>query len=221
MALTSTEIDRCRYECRIALTRIGAEPYIGFNALMTKAIAPYLIDYGSTSTTTVAAASPAVDAVITVVANPVVPDPYNAPGFVPGAQVVVDLGPSQEFSTIRAVSGLQLTLSTLTNAHGTAGAQYPVILKGAEWIVRDIIGRIDAVNTELSSTAVQGAGTAQVDEIKLHASIKGSAPQKDRFEALVGQREQARLDLSYALFGDDIRKFTRAPSGGGSRVEIF
>ena len=219
MALTSVEVDRCKYEVGVALTRIGAEPYITYTAVFDRAVAPYLIDYGSTSTTTVQATTGGADATVVVAANPIVPAPYNSAGFVVGAQVVVDVGPSQEFSTIRAVSGLSLTLSTLQYAHGLGGAQYPVILKGAEWIVRDIIARIDVINTELGTTAPLGAGTQQVDEIKLYASQRGGTTQRDRFESLVAQRDQARFDLSFAIFGADIRNFRKA--GGGSRVELY
>ena len=220
MSLTSVELDRIRYELGISLVRLGAEPFIAFYAVFTKAVAPYLTDTGSTSTTTIAAVTTGADAVVTVVANPIVTDPYGTVAFAPGVDVVVDTGPNQEFATVRAVTGLSLTLSTLSLAHGTAGAQYPVILKGAEWIVRDILTRITAINGELSSTAVQGAGAAAVDEIKLAVSMRNGKDQRDRFDSLIVQREQARFDLSYALFGADIRTNSRRRSGGG-RMELY
>jgi hypothetical protein len=197
MSLTSVELDRIRYELGAAVTRIGAEPYITFQAVFSKAIAPYLTDIGSTSTTTVAAVAGGASTAIVVAANPIAADPYNAPGFVVGADVVVDVGPAREFATIAVVSSLSLTL-TLSNAHGTAGAPYPVVLKGAEWIVRDIIARIDVINTQLSSVAPMTSGIKAVDEIEFFGGGEGKRS-RNRADDLLYQRMIARDDLSSAI----------------------
>ena len=219
MSLTQHELDRIRYESGANVLRIGSEPYVTFQAIFSRVILPYTTDVGSTSTSTIAAVTAGADASVTVLANPLGQDTATV-AFAPGVAVVVDVGPSQEFATVRSVSGLTLILSTLSNAHGAAAAPYPVNVKGSEWIVRDILTRLDAINAELSSTAVQGAGTAAVDEIKLHASLKGGRDQRDRFDALIVQRMNARDDLCSAIGLPN--QWRAKPGGQGpTRYELY
>jgi len=206
---------------RVALTRIGAEPFIAFNAIFTKAIAPYLIDYGSTSATSVLAVQSGAQVAIAVVANPVVVDPYNVACFAPGTAVVVDVGPLQELATVLSldvVGGVNLTMQ-LTLAHGAGGASYPVVLAGGEFAVREILSRLTVIEGQLSSTAPLSAGVEAVDEIKMSASIRGRGAQRNRFDDLMVQRDQARRDLGDILGLGEY--YLRKGRSGGSRVELY
>ena len=215
MALSSTEVDRIRYALGYPVTRIGAEPYITYAAVFDKAIIPYLTDVGSTSATAVTAVVAGADVAVTVAINPTLPQYPNGLAFVVGVIVAVDVGPTSEQSIIKAVSGNVLTL-TLSNAHG-ALAPYPIVLAGAEQIIRDILTRLDDINTELR-IAVKGSGVQQVDEVQLYANTKGRTKQADKFGALMFQRDQARTDLSDAIGLVNLRTARR---GGGGKMELY
>jgi hypothetical protein len=181
---------------------VGAELFTleGYAAVFDSAIEPYLIDQGSTSTTAVTAASPAANVQITVAANPAITGAnVNVYGsvFRVGSHLVVDVGPQQEVDIIvQAISGLVLTVA-LANAHGPT--VYPVVLKGGEWVVRDIIVRLDAVNAQLKGYAPTIAGLKKADETEFYASQKGRRGQKNAAEDLYDQRDMARRDLCTAL----------------------
>jgi hypothetical protein len=209
MALKWEEIQRLRYETGYNVVGVGAELYTidGYAAVFDQAIEPYLVDFGSTSTTTVAAG--AGTTTLTLASNPTV---YGANGpttnvyglsFQVGSSLVVDVGPNQEIGSaqtgnviIQAISGLTITLA-LQNAHGPT--QYPVVLKGGEWIIRDILTRLDTINTQLKGFAPAVAGLAQADEAKFFSSMKGRRGQKGVTDDLMEQRDWARKDLCSAL----------------------
>lgn len=215
MALTQPELDRIRQELGVPLTRIGAEPYITWQAVFARAIAPYLIDTGSTSTTSVVAASGGASVPVTVAANPNAPD-FAAPVFVPGCEVVVDMGPPQEVATIQSVAGLVLTL-TLSNAHS---GTYSVVPKGAEWNVRQILSRLETIRVQLSNIAPLQAGVVQVDEIKLSEGTRKGAGPRNMADELVSQRMQAREELSSSLGVPNLWR-QRAMTQSSSRVELY
>lgn len=216
MALRQEEIDRIRYELGVPLTRVGAEPYITWVPIFAKVIQPYLFDNSTTSTTAVSAAPGGAPISVTLVANPEGPDGFGLV-FAVGTSCVVDVGPAQEIATIAALSGLVATM-TLANAHGGAGASYPIAPNGAEQIVRDIFVRLDAINVQLRTIAPQTAGITQADEIKLSPSMRGRSRQSDTFDSLVAQRDQARQDLADAIGFKDLRKLAQSSV---SRVELY
>ena len=218
MSLTSVELDQIRFELGYPLTRIGAEPYITFAAVFSRAVAPYLTDVGSTSATAVTASAAGANNTIVVAANPVAVDPYNTVGFVVGANVVVDVGPAQETAIIQVVSGLSLTLS-LTNAHGALGI-YPVMLAGAEKFIRDLLNRLTVISNELTNTAPKVAGLTKVDEIEASSQGAGKRGGKtlDRGNVLYQQRDLARRDLARAL---GVGYLNDQRASAGAQMEIY
>jgi hypothetical protein len=203
MALRFEDIARLKAETGYNVANVGAELYVlnGYAAVFDAAIAPYLIDQGSTSGTLVGAQATPTAVEITLAANPPVGGAVvNVYGLVfqQGSKVVVDVGPSQEIGVIiQGLSGLVATVA-LQNEHGTAGA-YPVLLQGGEFIVRDIISRIDIINSQMKGYAPAVAGVAQADEAKFFASQRGRRGQMGAFDDLVYQRDMARRDLCAAL----------------------
>jgi hypothetical protein len=218
MALTSTEIDECRHESGYASTRIGAEPYVAYAALFDVAIQPFTTDVGSTSVTPVAAAFGGARIGIMVAANPALPQKPNGLAFVPGARVNVDLGPSQELDVVlEAVLGTTLYL-TLANAHGTVGVPYPVMLAGAEHVVRHILARLRTVRTELETIAPRATGVSAIDkkDVELFASLKGGRQQRSKYDELVVMRADLRDELCQALNVENLWRRRRSEHGGSA-----
>jgi hypothetical protein len=215
MALRPEEIDRIKYELGVPVTRVGAEPYISYVAVFDRAIQPYLYDASTTSSTAVTAAPAGALVSITLAANPAAASGVGLT-FQAGSYVVVDVGPAEETTVLQSITGL-VAQCYLVNAHvGT----YGVWPQGAEWIVRNIVDRIDAINTQLQTVAPQTAGMTKVDEIEFSSmsqsgSRRGTA---DKFQALIRQREQARDDLGEAVGFPNLRSATRR---GGRSFELY
>lgn len=214
MALRNEEIVRLKYELGMNVTGVGAEVYIGYVAIFDRAVQPYLIDVGTTSNTAVTASPTGASVPITVLVNPVSTTSTQALSFVPGSQVVVDVGPNQETTIVQSVAALALTVQ-LFNAHtGT----YPVILQGAEQIIRDIFTRLDVIKSELTNVAPKTAGISKVDEAEFVPRKAGREKSFDKFGSLMWQRDEARRDLAGAL-GIPYLKDVRKASGG--RMELY
>ena len=214
MALRNEEILRLKYELGFNITGIGAEVYITYTAIFDRAIQPYLIDVGTTSSTAVTAAPGGASTTITLAANPVSSSATQALSFVVGSNVVVDVGPAGETAVIAAINSLAITL-TLVQAHSST---YPVLLNGAEQTVRDLFTRLDAIRTEMLNVAPKTAGMQQVDELQFTPNIKGRSKTMDKFGALLWQRDEARRDLAGALGVPYMRDVRNRGSGGGMSV---
>lgn len=209
---------------RVEVTVKEAYVLNSYVAVFDAAIAPYLIDQGSTSTSAVTAQSTPTNTTITVAANPNVTGAQvgNVYGqvFQVGTKIVVDVGPQQEADVvIQAISGLSLTVA-LQNAHGPA--QYPVTLQGGEYLARDILKRLDVINGQLKGFAPVTAGLSQADDAKFYSGTRGGrrGSQRGVIDDLIEQRDWARKDLA-ALLGIqnlwDLRgRFGSSDGGSGS-----
>lgn len=224
MALTNDQILRCKLECGYNVVGIGAEVYAleGYVALFDRAIQPYVIDFSTTSATVVSASTLAPATVpVTLAANPTVAgNTIQSLAFVQGTNVVVDVGPNAELSTIQVLIGLVAYLA-LSNAHGQNGS-YPVKVRGAEQFILDFIARIDAINSEMTLVSPKMAGMQQVDEIKAYASERGRRRQRNKHDDLVEQRLTARRDLCAGLgipYLPDVRR--GGSRGGGLSIEAY
>lgn len=206
MAFDFGFIQKLKGQLGFNAVNVGAEAYVlnGYAAMFDAAIAPYMVDQGSSSTTVVPASSTgsAVAVAVTVAANPIVSGAQvaNIYGnvFTQGAKVVVDVGPQQETNVvIMGISGLVLTL-LLANAHGQYGS-YPVLLQGGEYLARQIMARIDVIEGQLTGIAPITAGVTRADDVQLASSMMGRKGQLDKFQSLNAQRDLARKELASLL----------------------
>jgi hypothetical protein len=212
--LTNDEILRLKGACGYNVVGIGAEAYsgmAGYVALFDRAVQPYLIDQSTTSSTAVTAAPGGAAVSITLAANPPAPGNNVQPlTFALQSKIVVDIGPSQETSVIQSITGLVIVV-TLANAHGTLGS-YLVEPWGAEYQVRAYLTRLDAINAQLDTFAPLLAGVQEaVGDAKFYGSRRGGrqGSERNKFDDLIAQREQARRDLCGVLgipYLADVRK---------------
>jgi hypothetical protein len=198
--LTNDEILRIKGACGYNVVGVGAEAYSsleGYVALFDRAIQPYLIDYSTTCSTVVVAAASGATVPITLASNPTVTgNNVQSLAFATGSNIVVDVGPNQEFTVIQNLSGL-VAIVQLFNAHGSL-ATYPVEPKGAEYQVRAYLSRLDTINTLLDSRAPVVAGLQEaVGDAKFYGSESGGRRGRVRnnFDDLIAQRLTARRDL--------------------------
>ena len=217
MALRNEEVIRLKYELGYNITGVGAEVYITYVAVFDKAVQPYLIDVSTTSSTQVSANAAGAPVIITVASNPVSTSSTQTTAFAVGSNVVIDVGAYQETSTITYINGLQFSVF-LYNAHN---GTYPVVLQGAEQIVRDLFSRLDNIKAEMLNTAPRVAGVAQVDEMQFHAAERGRRKIRNRIDDLVYQREIARLDLAGALGIPYLRPMLNGTGRGGGSVGLY
>lgn len=220
MALTNADVLRLKAELYYNVVGIGAEAYSsldGYVALFDRAIQPYLIDLGSTSSTVIALNAGITT--LTVASNPaVVGNAVQPLAFAAGTNVVVDLGANQERTMILAISGLTLTVS-LALAHG--GYTYPVVVQGGESFVRDVFAQIDTINSEMRVIAPKTAGVEAVDEVRLVPAARGRKASRDKFESLIEQRHTARRDLAGLLGVPYLYDVRRRGGGGGTMYEVY
>lgn len=240
MALQWGDIQRLKFETGYNVTNVGAEIYVlnGYAAVFDAAIAPYLFDQGSSSSTPVTAQPvPAIGApvpvpvVLTLASNPnVTGQPIGSvPGqgsiygvcFQVGTKIVVDVGPNQEAGVIvQAVSGLQITAS-LALAHGTGGTTYPVLVQGGEYQVRDILARLDNINAQMRDLAPITAGVQQADEVKLYPSERGRRGNRNKIDDLNVQRDLARKDLAATLGIPNLWEMRGKFGGAGGGMQEY
>ncbi len=214
MALRNEEIIRLKYELGYNVTGVGADVYIQYSAVFDRAVQPYLIDASTTSATTIPAGAGVAN--ITLASNPASITSTQSLQFVVGSNVVIDVGVAKETSVIQSVSGLTITLN-LVNAHS---GTYPVVLQGAEQVIRDCFDRLDQIKGEMLNVAPKTAGIAAITgEIEFfssgHQNRKGG---RTKFEDLMFQRTIARRDLAGAL---GIPYLLDLRSAGGANFEVY
>lgn len=182
MALTDEELLRIRYELGFNLLSTSAVPYIGVTQIFDQVIQPYLFSgTNTTSITTITAATTATPATLTLA---------SATGFAALARVVVDVDDREEVVTVQAVSGSTITALFKLAHSGT----YPVILEGAESIVRDILRQIRGVQRQITA-AISTAGIKRVDVIEFYGATSATTQVKSLQGLLMHWRDQ----LSSAL----------------------
>jgi hypothetical protein len=217
MALRYEEVLRCKKELGYNVVGVGAEAYVlgGYAAVFDRAIEPYLVDVGTTSASTVAAANCPTVTTIALASNPPLVGVTNQQlTFVQGSEVVVDVGPLQEASVVLAINSLSATLQ-LQLAHGAYGS-YPVLLLGAEQFVRNIFKRMDILAEQLRNIAPMTAGIEKVDEAVLSAAEKGRRGKRNKFDDLNAQRDLARKDLAATLGVPNLWEIRGKYGGSGS-----
>lgn len=159
MALTSSEVNRIRYELGYGIIDI-ANPYITTFSLFETVIQKYLESGATTSSSTAVTAASSPTPVTLVVAS--------ANGISAGDRLVVDVDSRQEAATIQSVSGTSVTLMLSLAHSGT----YPVTVEGGESIVRNILTQLRNLTDSVGGAGgafgkvVAQAGIKSVDEIE-------------------------------------------------------
>lgn len=195
MPLTSGELDRIRAETGYNVLGVGAEPYIGVQALFSQVIQPYLREGAdTTSSTSVTAAASGAFVTLTVA---------SATGISLHERIAVDVDDYLEMATVRSVSGTSVGV-ILKKAH--AGT-YPVTVDGGLQQVRECLSALYLIHQRIHGLEGTG-GLKQVDEIQWY-DAKG----KTQLEILSSQLDHWRDELAARL---GICRIKPGRSNGGS-----
>lgn len=205
MALSDSEIYRIRKELGYNVLTVGAEPYIGIVAIFNRVIQTYMSGGASTTSSTAVTAASTPTVVGLVLAS--------ITGFTTGDRVVVDVDSFRETPTIRSISGSTISVA-LSLAHtGT----YPVVVEGGETMVRDLLRKIEAVNTQLDA-ASSTAGLKRAEDIEWYQSQTGAYGGSAQLGALYSQRSQLRDELAMLL---GVENLWRVRQSAGSSVAVY
>lgn len=194
MPLTTGELDRIRAELGYNVLNVGAEPYIGVQAIFAQVIAPYLREGLETTTSTQVTAS-----VSGAIARLIVADPT---GLSLHSRVAIDVDDFLEVATVRELSGPTIAVYLKKEHSGT----YTVTTDGGLQIVRECLASL--YKTQLLIDDLDGTGSLKkVDEVEFY-DVRG----KSWLQNLVAQQEHWR-DRLRATLGIE-RKPINASRGG-------
>lgn len=203
MALSTSEVQRIRKALGYNVLSAGAEPYITYVAVFDRVVQAYLSGgAATTSSTAVTAASTPTVVSLTLA---------SVTDFAAGDRVVVDVDSLQEVATIRSVTGSAISVALALAHAGT----YPVIVEGGETMVRDLLRKIAAVDTQLDAvTATAGLKRAEDIEWYQSSSFGGSA----QLGALYTQRDMLRDELAMLL---GVPNLWRVRRGSGGTIAMY
>jgi hypothetical protein len=179
--LTTGELDRIRAELGYNVLDVGAEPYIGVQAIFSQVIQPYLREGLETSSSTEVAENASGTLVGLTLAS--------ATGLSVRTKLVVDVDDFLEVATIRALAGNVATV-LLKKAH--AGT-YPVTVDAGLQIVRECLAALFRIEQLIAELEGEGA-LKKVDEIEFY-DVKG----RSRLGLLVEQQRHWRQRLASHL----------------------
>ena len=213
MALTTAEHQRIKYELGYPNLDNAAEPYIGIHAFFSAVLQPYLLHGAATTSSTPVTASTTPTAQTLTLAS--------GTGFAAGDVVVVDVDDRQERATIQAFSGVSATV-LLSKAH--AGT-YPVIVEGAESIIRDILNELRLLTSGMGgkagaiSSIRSRVGIKRVDDVEFFGGGQTLASQGvDPLTQVLQLREMWRDELAQAI---GIPRLNGKNNSGGSDVSVY
>jgi hypothetical protein len=197
MAFTTSELARIKAELGYNLLQVGADVYVGVTQLFEQVVNTNVpAEIRTTSATNVTAQTSPTPVALTLV---------DATGFAAGEQVVVDVDGRREKATIAALSGSAIT-TQLSLAHS---GTYPVSVVGPIVLVREALGRIDAVKAKMSTTFGAGA-LKRVDEVEFYAVGRNG---KSQFGALGDELAYWRNEIASILGVPNA--WAMKPGGGG------
>jgi|SRR4051812_26639129 hypothetical protein len=207
MALLDSEIARLKAELGYNLLNVGAEPYIGITSLFSQIIKPYLSSGAITTSSTAVTQQSAPTAIALTLAS--------ATGFSQFDRVVVDVDGAQETASVRAISGSAITV-LLSGAHS---GTYPVTVEGGEAIVRENLGRILGVKTQMATVLGEGQ-LKKVDEVEFYQSplAASSSLGGGLFATLAAQLTFWRDELASCL---GIQSMWKSRQSAGSRMSVY
>lgn len=209
MALSDSELARCKRELGFSLLSSGAQAYVEDHTfLWEQIIQPFVLDVAdTTSSTTVTAATTPTPVALTL---------GSATGFAANDRVVIDVDSRLETPTIQSVSGSTITV-LLSLAHS---GTYGVTVDGPVTIVRNILRELSNLESTIgrlrSRVGIKKAG----DEVEFFGGGATLASQGiDPLTQTLQLRETWRDELMSA-FGLRSRP-NGANTGGGASISLY
>lgn len=143
---------RIKAECFDNVLSVGAEPYLSVRALydVIQANVESSSTAATTSSTTVSAAGPTTLTLASV------------SGLAAGYKVQIDSDAQRETVSVRAVSGLTISVLCRKTHSGT----YPVELESALTLVRGVLSDLSALEQVTTLDAFNSLGLKRVDEVE-------------------------------------------------------
>lgn len=201
--LTTAEMWRIRAELFDNVLDMSAVPWID-----VRAIYDVIEQNVSSSSTAPTSSSTAVTA-----AGPTTLTLASVTGLAVGSRVVLDVDSAREVVTVRAVSGLSVSVVCTKTHAGT----YPVEIESALTIVRGLLADLEAVDQQERITIPQ-AGVKRVDEIEFFGRTDGGVQ-----ASLTAHRNtlRARLAAATGLTGILRELAARASTSGMQTFEVY
>ncbi len=196
---------RIRAELFDNVLDVGAVPMIDIHAVYTSVIQPNLASSSTpptTSATTVSAAGPATLTLASVA------------GLTAGSsRVVIDVDAAREVCTVRAVSGLTISVLCKQAHSGT----YPVEVESGLTIVRGVIADLESLD-QVQRANFGSAGVKRVDEIEFFSVSEGGSilVQAEAFRNVLRARLASALGVTALL-----RDLAARVRPGAATLEVY
>ena len=174
MPILDSELDRIRAELGYNLLNVGAEPYIGVQAIFTNVIQRYCREGLDTYTSTPIGEAGYVTLALNEVDNT----------LTMMTRVAIDVDGLFEMVTVRAVDYANKTISVY--AKKTHYGTYPVTVDGGLQCIRECLAALADIREQMLATRGHGA-LKQVDEVGFY-DVRGNS----QLEVLQGQAEYWR-----------------------------
>ena len=201
--LTTAEMWRIRAELFDNVLNMSAVPWIDVRSIYDVIQANV-----SSSSTPPTSSSTAVTS-----AGPTVLTLASVTGLDVASRIVLDVDAAREVVTVRAISGLTVSVVCTKTHSGT----YPVEIESALTIVRGTLADLEAIDQQ-ERIAIPQAGVKRVDEIEFFGRTEGGV-----HASLMAHRNsvRARLASETGLSGIFRELAARASTSGVSTVEVY
>lgn len=213
MALTTSELQRVKTELGYNLITISAEPYIGYISLFEQVIQPYLQAGPSTTSSTIVTAS--------TTPVPVTLTLTSSASMSVNDTLVIDVDVQQEKSTIRDISGNDVTVLLSLDHSGV----YPCTVEGGESIIREILSQISSLMIGRNGKAGTLAsirnrvGIKKAEDIEFFGGGSTLASQGiDPLTQVIQLREFWRDELARVI---GVPRLNSAQASGGSSIGMY
>ena len=150
--LGADEMARVRAECLDNVLSVGATPYFDVRAVYD-VIAQYVVSSSVAPTTCATGVTAAGPTVLTLA---------SVSGLAAGSRVQIDVDGSRETVTVRAVTGLTISVICRKTHSGT----YPVEVESALTLVRGVLADLSALEQVNTLDAFNALGLRRVDEVE-------------------------------------------------------
>lgn len=150
--LSADEMARIRAECLDNVLSVGASPYFDVR-FVYDVIRDYVVSSSVAPTTCATGVTAAGPTVLTLA---------SVSGLAAGSRVQLDVDGSRETVTVRAVSGMTISVICRKTHSGT----YPVEVESALTLVRGVLADLSALEQVNTLDAFNALGLRRVDEVE-------------------------------------------------------